>query len=154
MLEVSFRKIRHDFLGEARFIVEGICLLVWFLMQFIKICWRQISSRYNIWYNELFLYLSLFLFYSLLNFASLIFSSDSLTGGSVVGDIAPYQAFAIGGLGSVRGYGEGAVGTGRSCLVANSELILPLVCSNCIPLVNIKFWYYNPCFPKIFYCLI
>lgn len=56
-----------------------------------------------------------------------------------MGDIAPYQAFAIGGLGSVRGYGEGAVGTGRSCLVANSELILPLVCSNCIPLVNIKF---------------
>lgn len=59
-----------------------------------------------------------------------IFSSDSLTGGSIVGDIAPYQAFAIGGLGSVRGYGEGAVGSGRSCLVANSELILPLVCSN------------------------
>lgn len=47
-----------------------------------------------------------------------------------MGDIAPYQAFAIGGLGSVRGYGEGAVGTGRSCLVANSELILPLVCNN------------------------
>lgn len=45
-----------------------------------------------------------------------------------MGDIAPYQAFAIGGLGSVRGYGEGAVGSGRSCLVANSELILPLVC--------------------------
>lgn len=59
-----------------------------------------------------------------------IVSSDSLTGGSIVGDIAPYQAFAIGGLGSVRGYGEGAVGSGRSCLVANSELILPLVCSN------------------------
>lgn len=55
-------------------------------------------------------------------------SSDSLTGGSIVGDIAPYQAFAIGGLGSVRGYGEGAVGSGRSCVVANSELTLPLVC--------------------------
>ncbi|KAL8094339.1 outer envelope protein 39, chloroplastic isoform X1 [Apium graveolens] len=54
------------------------------------------------------------------------FLLTSLTGGSIVGDIAPYQAFAIGGLGSVRGYGEGAVGSGRSCLVANSELILPL----------------------------
>ncbi|CAK9168103.1 unnamed protein product, partial [Ilex paraguariensis] len=54
------------------------------------------------------------------------FLLTSLTGGSVVGDIAPYQAFAIGGLGSVRGYGEGAVGSGRSCLVANSELTLPL----------------------------
>ncbi|ESQ45963.1 hypothetical protein EUTSA_v10010440mg [Eutrema salsugineum] len=50
----------------------------------------------------------------------------SLTGGSIVGDMAPYQAFAIGGLGSVRGYGEGAVGSGRSCLVANTELALPL----------------------------
>lgn len=54
------------------------------------------------------------------------FFLTSLTGGSVVGDIAPYQAFSIGGQGSVRGYGEGAVGCGRSCLVANSELTLPL----------------------------
>ncbi|OAY52165.1 hypothetical protein MANES_04G062700v8 [Manihot esculenta] len=51
----------------------------------------------------------------------------SLTGGSIVGDMAPYQAFAIGGVGSVRGYGEGAVGSGRSCLVANSELTFPLL---------------------------
>ncbi|XP_058196183.1 outer envelope protein 39, chloroplastic [Rhododendron vialii] len=54
------------------------------------------------------------------------FLLTSLTGGSIVGDIAPYQAFAIGGLGSVRGYGEGAVGSGRSFLVANSELTFPL----------------------------
>lgn len=51
-----------------------------------------------------------------------------MMGGSIVGDMAPYQAFAIGGLASVRGYGEGAVGSGRSCLVANSELTFPLVC--------------------------
>ena len=55
------------------------------------------------------------------------FISDSLTGGAIVGDMAPYQAFAVGGLGSVRGYGEGGVGVGRSCLVANNELTLPLV---------------------------
>ncbi|KAJ0467249.1 putative bacterial surface antigen (D15), surface antigen D15 [Helianthus annuus] len=30
------------------------------------------------------------------------------------------------GLGSVRGYGEGAVGSGRSCLIANAELTFPL----------------------------
>nr|GLL31347.1 outer envelope protein 80, chloroplastic isoform X1 [Ipomoea trifida]GMD14461.1 outer envelope protein 80, chloroplastic isoform X1 [Ipomoea batatas] len=48
-----------------------------------------------------------------------------LTGGSIVGDIAPYQAFAIGGLNSVRGYGEGAIASGRSCLVAKSELTFP-----------------------------
>lgn len=57
-------------------------------------------------------------------------SSDRLTGGSIVGDMAPYQAFSIGGIGSVRGYGEGAVGSGRSCVVANSELTLPLVCDS------------------------
>ncbi|XP_075520048.1 outer envelope protein 39, chloroplastic-like isoform X3 [Primulina tabacum] len=54
------------------------------------------------------------------------FFLTSLTGGSIVGDIAPYQAFSIGGPGSVRGYGEGGVGCGRSCLVANSELTVPL----------------------------
>ncbi|XVF05066.1 hypothetical protein REPUB_Repub05bG0139200 [Reevesia pubescens] len=54
------------------------------------------------------------------------FLLTSLTGGSIVGDMAPYQAFAIGGLGSVRGYGEGAVGSGRSCLVANTEVTFPL----------------------------
>ncbi|KAH9627420.1 hypothetical protein KSS87_012070 [Heliosperma pusillum] len=54
------------------------------------------------------------------------FLMTSVTGGSIVGDMAPYQAFAIGGFGSVRGYGEGGVGTGRSCLVANSELTFPL----------------------------
>lgn len=57
-----------------------------------------------------------------------LFLSRSLTGGSIVGDMAPYQAFAIGGLGSVRGYGEGAVGSGRLCLVANCEYTIPLVC--------------------------
>ncbi|KAE8692984.1 Outer membrane OMP85 family protein isoform 2 [Hibiscus syriacus] len=45
---------------------------------------------------------------------------------SSIGDMAPYQAFAIGGLGIVRGYGVGAVGSGRSCLVANTEVTFPL----------------------------
>lgn len=51
---------------------------------------------------------------------------SSLTGGSIVGDMAPHQAFKIGGFGSVRGYGEGAVGSGRSCLILNSEVTMPL----------------------------
>ena len=34
-------------------------------------------------------------------------------GGMIVGDLPPYEAFSIGGTNSVRGYGEGAVGTGR-----------------------------------------
>lgn len=65
-----------------------------------------------------------------------LYICGSLTGGSIVGDIAPYQAFAIGGLGSVRGYGEGAVGCGRSCLVANTELTFPMVC---LPFSNITY---------------
>ncbi|XP_058105294.1 outer envelope protein 39, chloroplastic isoform X2 [Magnolia sinica] len=54
------------------------------------------------------------------------FLLTSLTGGSIVGDMAPYQAFAIGGLNSIRGYGEGAVGSGRSCLIVNSEIKVPM----------------------------
>ncbi|KAH0455473.1 hypothetical protein IEQ34_015505 [Dendrobium chrysotoxum] len=50
----------------------------------------------------------------------------SLTGASIVGDMAPHQAFSIGGYGSIRGYGEGAVGSGRSCLVMNTEFTVPL----------------------------
>ncbi|CAN6465141.1 unnamed protein product [Victoria cruziana] len=50
----------------------------------------------------------------------------SLTGGSIVGDMAPCQAFSIGGIGSVRGYGEGAVGSGRQCLIVNNEVSIPL----------------------------
>ncbi|XP_020231502.1 outer envelope protein 80, chloroplastic-like [Cajanus cajan] len=49
-----------------------------------------------------------------------------MSGGSVMGCFAPYQAFAIGGPGSVRGYGEGAVGVGQSCLVSTSQLSIPL----------------------------
>lgn len=64
-----------------------------------------------------------------------------MTGGSIVGDMAPYQAFAIGGLGSVRGYGEGAVGSGRSCLVANSELTLPFVCNSFTLYMFLRIYY-------------
>ncbi|KAF3772396.1 Outer envelope protein 80 [Nymphaea thermarum] len=55
-----------------------------------------------------------------------VFLLMSLTGGSIVGDMAPCQAFSIGGIGSVRGYGEGAVGSGRQCLIVNNEVSVPL----------------------------
>ncbi|BBM98926.1 outer membrane protein insertion porin family [Marchantia polymorpha subsp. ruderalis] len=51
----------------------------------------------------------------------------SFSGGSVIGDLAPHEAFPIGGTNSVRGYDEGAVGSGRSCIVASGEISLPLV---------------------------
>ncbi|CAJ1968945.1 unnamed protein product [Sphenostylis stenocarpa] len=49
-----------------------------------------------------------------------------MSGGTVMGSFAPYQAFAIGGPSSVRGYGEGAISVGQSCLVSTSELSIPL----------------------------
>ncbi|KAH9301792.1 hypothetical protein KI387_013375, partial [Taxus chinensis] len=48
------------------------------------------------------------------------------SGGNVFGDLAPHEAFAIGGTNSVRGYEEGAVGSGRSCFVASGEISVPM----------------------------
>ncbi len=58
----------------------------------------------------------------------------SFSGGTVIGDLAPHEAFPIGGTNSVRGYDEGSVGSGRSCIVASGEISVPLV-STCIMLV-------------------
>ncbi|KAI3429606.1 hypothetical protein D9Q98_005692 [Chlorella vulgaris] len=48
-------------------------------------------------------------------------------GGVIVGDLPPYEAFPIGGTNSVRGYSEGAVGSGRNFVVGSAELRVPLV---------------------------
>ncbi|XP_010673607.2 outer envelope protein 80, chloroplastic isoform X1 [Beta vulgaris subsp. vulgaris] len=50
----------------------------------------------------------------------------SLSGGNVVGKFSPHEAFAIGGTNSVRGYEEGAVGSGRSYVVGCGEISFPL----------------------------
>lgn len=46
-------------------------------------------------------------------------------GGSILGDLPPYEAFPIGGTNSVRGYGEGAVGTARHFLTGTAEVLYP-----------------------------
>ncbi|KAK4787965.1 hypothetical protein SAY86_019284 [Trapa natans] len=51
----------------------------------------------------------------------------SLSGGHVVGNFSPHEAFAIGGTNSVRGYEEGAVGSGRSYVVGSGEISFPLL---------------------------
>ncbi|KAG2674967.1 hypothetical protein I3843_13G143100 [Carya illinoinensis] len=51
----------------------------------------------------------------------------SLSGGHVVGNFPPHEAFAIGGTNSVRGYEEGAVGSGRSYAVGSGEISFPLL---------------------------
>ncbi|KAE8660317.1 Outer envelope protein 80 [Hibiscus syriacus] len=50
-----------------------------------------------------------------------------LSGGHVVGNFPPHEAFAIGGTNTVRGYKEGAVGSGRSYVVGTSEVSLKLL---------------------------
>ncbi|MGF1460955.1 MAG: BamA/TamA family outer membrane protein [Leptolyngbyaceae cyanobacterium] len=50
----------------------------------------------------------------------------NVQGGSILGDFPPYEAFAIGGTNSVRGYDEGELGTGQSYLQASVEYRFPL----------------------------
>ncbi|RXI03907.1 hypothetical protein DVH24_038181 [Malus domestica] len=51
----------------------------------------------------------------------------SLSGGHVVGNFPPHEAFGIGGTNSVRGYEEGAVGSGRSYAVGSGEISFPMI---------------------------
>ncbi|MBW4488684.1 MAG: BamA/TamA family outer membrane protein [Trichocoleus desertorum ATA4-8-CV12] len=46
--------------------------------------------------------------------------------GTVVGDLPPYEAFALGGSNSVRGFDEGDVGSGRSFIQATAEYRFPV----------------------------
>jgi Omp85 superfamily domain len=59
------------------------------------------------------------------NFIFVFFCSAS--GGHVEGNFSPHEAFAIGGTNSVRGYEEGAVGSGRSYAVGSGELSFRMV---------------------------
>lgn len=49
----------------------------------------------------------------------------------MVGSFSPHEAFTIGGTNSVRGYEEGAVGSGRSYGVGSGEISFPLVRGVC-----------------------
>jgi outer membrane protein insertion porin family len=45
-------------------------------------------------------------------------------GGAIIGDLPPYEAFPIGGTNSVRGYDEGAVGSGRKYIVVRGPRLV------------------------------
>lgn len=64
----------------------------------------------------------------LLNFTpgsqALVFN---LQGGTILGDLPPYEAFSLGGTTSVRGYEDGDVGSGRSYVQATAEYRFPLI---------------------------
>jgi outer membrane protein insertion porin family len=55
---------------------------------------------------------------------SLVFN---VQGGTVLGDLPPYEAFSLGGPTSVRGYEEGDVGSGRSYVQASAEYRFPVI---------------------------
>ncbi len=50
----------------------------------------------------------------------------NIQGGTILGDLPPYEAFPLGGGNSVRGYEEGAVGAGRSFALGTVEYRFPL----------------------------
>lgn len=51
----------------------------------------------------------------------------NLQGGTVLGDLPPYEAFSLGGTSSIRGYEDGDVGSGRSYIQASAEYRFPIV---------------------------
>ena len=46
--------------------------------------------------------------------------------GTVIGDLPPYETFDLGGSNSVRGFGAGDVGNGRSYVLASAEYRFPI----------------------------
>lgn len=50
----------------------------------------------------------------------------NLQGGTIIGDLPPYEAFSLGGSNSVRGFEEGDVGSGRHYLQATAEYRFPV----------------------------
>jgi len=51
----------------------------------------------------------------------------NVQGGTIVGDLPPYEAFSLGGTSSVRGFEDGDVGSGRSYAQATAEYRFPLI---------------------------
>ncbi|MFB2839441.1 BamA/TamA family outer membrane protein [Floridanema evergladense] len=50
----------------------------------------------------------------------------NIQGGTIFGDLPPYEAFSLGGVNSVRGYDEGDLGSGRSYVQATAEYRFPV----------------------------
>lgn len=51
----------------------------------------------------------------------------NIQGGTVLGDLPPYEAFALGGTDSVRGYDFGELGSGRSFVQFTAEYRFPII---------------------------
>jgi outer membrane protein insertion porin family len=51
----------------------------------------------------------------------------NVQGGTVIGDLAPYDTFSLGGFNSVRGYGIGDIGNSRTYVLASAEYRFPIL---------------------------
>jgi outer membrane protein insertion porin family len=51
----------------------------------------------------------------------------NIQGGTVLGDLPPYEAFSLGGVTSVRGFDDGALGSGKSYVTASAEYRFPIL---------------------------
>lgn len=84
-------------------------------------------GRGSIFMNRLRGSYSYYIPLSLLNFAEGPQAlALNLQAGTIVGDVPPYEAFALGGTNSIRGYDEGEVGSGRSYAQFTAEYRFPL----------------------------
>jgi len=50
----------------------------------------------------------------------------NIQAGTILGDLPPYESFILGGSNSVRGFGDGEVGSGRSYFQATAEYRFPI----------------------------
>jgi outer membrane protein insertion porin family len=53
--------------------------------------------------------------------------SFNIQGGTALGDLPPYEAYALGGVSSVRGYEDSGLATGRSYIRLSTEYQFPIV---------------------------
>lgn len=85
-------------------------------------------GRGSIFMNRLRGSYSYYIPLSLLNFAEGPQAlAINVQAGTIVGDVPPYEAFALGGTNSIRGYDEGEVGSGRSYAQLTAEYRFPLL---------------------------
>ncbi|PSN15751.1 hypothetical protein C7293_05930 [filamentous cyanobacterium CCT1] len=84
-------------------------------------------GRGSIFMNRLRGSYSYYIPLSLLNFAEGPQAlALNIQAGTIVGEVPPYEAFALGGTNSIRGYDEGEVGSGRSYAQFTAEYRFPL----------------------------
>lgn len=83
----------------------------------------------NIFFNRL---RASYSYYMPVNFLDFDFAEGpqalafNVQAGTILGDLPPYEAFVLGGSNSVRGYGEGDLGNGRTFLQATAEYRFPI----------------------------